>query len=278
LHPFSCLSRLDDFFLTQINPIFLRRANIPYLRQRLLPLTFTDYLFITTMINGLSKSVALYLAPLLSLTSLVLSLLVFIAPTITLNTQVALLTVAPKTSEDTQGTVDGPRVWLGVLGSCARSDNAADVVCTPPLVTPQYDLSTLSGMAARILTAPGAATPAVLAIAMVFSMIFFFLFTLTSLRHKLGGFGAKLDKPGIQRATAWIGIFGFLTGLSCFLVLRLWFAKAIEDFNVAAIMNNDNMRAASSNGFIMAWVAYSFYTVPLVCALSKLHVTATASK
>jgi hypothetical protein len=64
------------------------------------------------MITGLSKAVALYLAPLLALTSTVLSLLVFLAPSITLHTQVALLTVQSNAK-------DGATVWMGVIGELA---------------------------------------------------------------------------------------------------------------------------------------------------------------
>jgi hypothetical protein len=62
------------------------------------------------MITGLSKAVALYLAPLLALTSTILSILVFLAPSITLHTQVALLNVQHT------GSGDGPALWLGVIG------------------------------------------------------------------------------------------------------------------------------------------------------------------
>jgi hypothetical protein len=68
------------------------------------------------------------------------------------------------------------------------------------------------------------------------------------------------------------------TGLSGYLILRLWFSKAVEDFNATAAADKDGFSASIGNGFIMIWVAYAFYAVPLVCALSKLHVTATASK
>jgi hypothetical protein len=97
----------------------------------------------TNMINGFSKAIALYLAPLLSLTSLILTVLAFIAPTITLSTQVALLIVGPKTSEEMQGEVDGPRVWMGVIGSCSRSNNDAKVFCTASEFTPHYGMCLL---------------------------------------------------------------------------------------------------------------------------------------
>jgi hypothetical protein len=61
------------------------------------------------MITGLSKAVALYLAPLLSLVATILSVLVFLAPSISLHTQVSLISVGPISG-------DGPSVWLGAIG------------------------------------------------------------------------------------------------------------------------------------------------------------------
>jgi hypothetical protein len=69
-----------------------------------------------------------------------------------------------------------------------------------------------------------------------------------------------------------------IAGLSTYLVLRLWFEKSVQDFDVTAAADKDNITASTGNGFIMIWVAYAFYAVPLMCALAKLHVTATANK
>lgn len=71
------------------------------------------------MISGLSKAITLYLAPLLALTAIILSLLAYLAPTLLLHDQVALITVVPSTALVQLGTsqsVDGPSVFLGVLG------------------------------------------------------------------------------------------------------------------------------------------------------------------
>ena len=71
------------------------------------------------MIAGLSKAVTLYLAPLLGLTALILSLLAFLAPTLMLNDQVALLMILPSTALSQPGPskgIDGPSVFMGVLG------------------------------------------------------------------------------------------------------------------------------------------------------------------
>ena len=78
----------------------------------------------------------------------------------------------------------------------------------------------------------------------------------------------------------------------------MWFGKAVEDFNAAISeggKNSPQLVAATSNGFVseysllpsqlntksncifvVVYVAYAFYAVPLVCSLAKLHVMATA--
>ena len=110
------------------------------------------------MIAGLSKAVTLYLAPILALTATILALFAYLAPSLLLHDQVALLTVTPSTALLQTGSsqsVDGPSVFLGVLGtslnfpasswldkihpgSCSRSKNSAPVNCTAPTLSPQY--------------------------------------------------------------------------------------------------------------------------------------------
>lgn len=71
------------------------------------------------MIEGLSKAITLYLAPLLALTAVLLSLFSFLAPVVMLQDRVALLKVTPSTALIEAGpdkTVDGPSLFLGVLG------------------------------------------------------------------------------------------------------------------------------------------------------------------
>lgn len=76
---------------------------------------------------------------------------------------------------------------------------------------------------------------------------------MVSFRHKMGGkLSAKLDSPTVQRFTAWIGVFGFMIGLSAFLIVRMWFEKAIDDFNKSIVAQGDNgpeLIAAAGNGF-----------------------------
>jgi hypothetical protein len=72
------------------------------------------------MIAGLSKAVTLYLAPLLALTAILLSLFALLAPTLLLHDRVALLTVVPSTALIQTGSstgVDGPSVFMGLLGA-----------------------------------------------------------------------------------------------------------------------------------------------------------------
>ena len=66
-------------------------------------------------------------------------------------------------------------------------------------------------------------------------------------------------------------------GISSFLIIRLWFGKAVDDFNQSIQLEGDNgahLIAGLSNGFTMVWVGYVFHAIPLVCALAKIHITA----
>lgn len=73
-----------------------------------------------TMIANLSKAAILYFAPVLSLTSLILVLFAYIAPTIILQSRVALLVVSPSlqlTNSSSSQAIDGPTLFLGALGN-----------------------------------------------------------------------------------------------------------------------------------------------------------------
>jgi len=223
------------------------------------------------MISGLAKAITLYLTPLLALTAIFLSVFAFLSPVVMLHTQVALLVVAPKEGQD------GPNLFMGFLGSCARKSTSSPTDCTLPSISPVYDLSVLPDKAPKmVLSSPTASTPAFIAVALAFSVAFFVLFTLISFRHKLGEkISAALNKPLIQRLSAWIGFLGFLIGLTAFLIVRMWFGKAVEDFNGAAALQGLQLVASTSNAFTMAWVAYAFYAVPVIISLSKLNVQAS---
>ncbi|KAL1737162.1 hypothetical protein EV714DRAFT_265974 [Schizophyllum commune] len=231
------------------------------------------------MIAGLSKAITLYLAPVLMLTSILLSLFAYLAPVLMLQTRVSLMSVVPSTKlTDGDGSdVDGPSVFMGALGSCSRSNNDAAVNCTIPVFEPRYDVSVLPNNAPTVLlSAPAATTPVFIGLSVAFSIVFFFTFTLISFQHKMGKAGGMFAKPLIQRLSAWIGFFGFMMGITAFVVVRMWFGKTISDFNTI-IRNMDGndapeLKAVEGNGFTMVWVAYAFYAVPLILSLSKLNV------
>ncbi|KII94332.1 hypothetical protein PLICRDRAFT_78471, partial [Plicaturopsis crispa FD-325 SS-3] len=216
------------------------------------------------------------------LTALLLSVFAFVSPVVMLHSQVALLVVTPSvslTQPSSSKGVDGPSLFLGMLGSCSRHNNDGDVSCTLPTISPVYDTSVLPSNAPNLLlSAPAASTPAFVGVALAFSVMFFFTFTLISFRHKMGAkLSAALDKPMIQRFSAWIGVFGFLIGLTSFLIVRMWFGKAVDDFN-SSIQSQGNgapeLIASTSNGFTMVWVAYAFHAIPVIASLAKLNVAA----
>jgi len=234
------------------------------------------------MIAGLSKATTLYLAPVLTLTAILLSLFAYLAPVLMLQDKVALLTVTPSTAlvQNASHSVDGPSVFLGVLGSCSRLKNNAPINCTIATLNPIYDVSALPSSAPRLLlSAPTQATPVFLGIGLACSIIFFITFTLISFRHKMGDkMTTMLDNPIVQRLSAWIGFFGFMIGITSFLILRMWMGKASDDFNDSIALQGSGgpqIIANVGNAFTMVWVAYAFYAVPLIISLSKLNVKAT---
>lgn len=74
------------------------------------------------MLNQLSNAVALYLAPVLSLTAVLLALFSYLSPAVMLQTRVALLVVKPSLlllPNPSKDQTDGPSVFLGALGTPA---------------------------------------------------------------------------------------------------------------------------------------------------------------
>lgn len=235
------------------------------------------------MLAAISKGVILYLSPLLCLTSLLLTLFTFLAPVIMLQSQVSLMAVIPSNAltSGEDSAIDGPTVLMGILGACSRPKNDADLSCAIPSITPTYDLSTLPSDAPQhLLSSPTSGTPAFIAVALGFQFFFFITFTLISFRSKLGAkMDASLDKPMIQRISAWIGFLGFIIGLTAFLVVRMWFGKAAQDFNssIAFSVSHDDgapdLKVELGNGWIMIWVAFAFYAAPLIVSMSKMNAT-----
>jgi len=226
------------------------------------------------MIANFSKLVALYVAPILGLTSFILSLLAYLAPSLILAGGVSLASIVPANTASSS-TPNGPSVFVGLLGSCARSSNEASLVCTTPSFNQDYDLSVLPKEAPAFLASPITATPVFELLALIFSSTFLIVFTLMCFREKLGGrISDYLGRPAVSRFAAWTGVLGFMIGITSYFVIRMWFGRAIDDFNQDLSLLGKaapELQASVGNGFTMIWVAYAFGAVPLICALMKLH-------
>lgn len=231
------------------------------------------------MIDTITKLVPLYLAPVLALTSTLLTLFAYLAPAAMLSSQVALMIISPGRSVplpgDSKDNVDGPTIRMGAVGSCAQSSNAGQIHCTTPSTSPTYNLTVLPGNTPTFLQAPAATTPAWIAVSLVFWTLFLIIFSMSAIRERLGPkLSAVLGKPMVARAAAWVGLLGFMIGLTSFLIIRMWFGKAVDDFDIQIAQmgaSGPDISASLSNGFTMLWVAYAFGSVPLMCVLMKLH-------
>ncbi|OAX42356.1 hypothetical protein K503DRAFT_847821 [Rhizopogon vinicolor AM-OR11-026] len=234
------------------------------------------------MLADLSKGTILYFTPVLMLTALLLSLFAYLAPTVMLHSQVALLTVTPSsalTQPGSSNAVDGPSIFLGPLGSCSRTNNEAGLICAPSSISPVYNTSIFtSDTPSSVISSPPEGAPAFMAISLALSVIFFIMYTAISFRHLMGKAGAVWEKPSVQRFSAWIGIFAFLLGLASSLIIFMWFGKAADDFNQSIQgqgSNGPQLIANTGNAFTMIWVAYAFFAIPVVVSLAKFHVLAT---
>jgi len=254
-----------------------------------------------------SKVIVLYVAPWMTLTAILLFLFAYLAPVVLFQTRVAMLAV-------TSASGDGPSVFLGPFGSCSRATNHARVKCTSLSANPVYDLSGLLAGPHFLLPAPPL-PPGFLGFALAYSFIFFIFFTLMSFRHKMGEkvaatldkpipetespvnrrqrifvwvgvsghkmgekVAAMLDSPIAQRIFVWDGVSGFLFGFTTFLISRIWFGKAADDFNQSIAIGGSagpQLTATVGNAFIMVWVAYGIFGVLLVLSMMKLNVKAS---
>lgn len=216
------------------------------------------------------------------LTAVFLILFAYLSPAVMLHSQVALLSISPSTALTQPGSsqsIDGPSMLLGPLGSCTRTSSSVGFTCSSPSLSPTYNTSVFPDDApSAVVSAPPVASAAFIAVALVLTVIFFVTYTAISFRHLMGNTGAVWDKPLVQRASAWVGIISFLLGLTSFLVVFMWFGKAAEDFNLSIRgqgMNGPQLFASTGNAFIMVWVGYAFFAIPVIVSLAKMHVLST---
>lgn len=271
------------------------------------------------MIAGISKLITLHLAPLLSIVSIILLYIAYFAPVTSLHTEVSLASITPAItlvalnarshSEEDLRTlfnghlvprasiaeralaarasrpVDGPSVFMGLLGSCARTSNSAPTHCTGESITPVYDLSVLPDNHPRFLSNPTATGPQFLLASTIFLTLFLILHLLFSLPERLPTTPAGIVKLASHsqaiRLSAWLGVLGLTMGLCTVIVLRIWIGKAVEDFNQDIIdmgKGAPQLVASVQNGFTMMWIAYSFAAPSIVCALFQVQFAAAAGK
>lgn len=237
------------------------------------------------MIANLSKAIILYLAPLLALTSFLLNLFVFLAPTILFHDSVSLARVTPALLDLATNTshkdsaLDGPTVLVGMLGSCARASSKEVLFCSPPSFAATYNTSVLPSAIPNFLTAPVSATPVIAVLALLLFAVFLPFFTLSALREKLPGrLSALFSKPAVGSFVAWAGVLNWLVLMAVYLVMRMWLGRAVADINAQVVnlgKEAPQLHAEVANGFTMIWVAQAFAAVPVICSLMKLHMSNT---
>ncbi|KAF9257206.1 hypothetical protein L218DRAFT_810236, partial [Marasmius fiardii PR-910] len=203
-----------------------------------------------------------YLAPTLALTGTLLALFAYLAPVVLFPGSLSLLAITPSGG-------NGPSIFIGALGSCARAKSGAPLACTGASFSPKYDLTGFPNNAPlTVLSRPPPVAPGFISVSLGVSFVFFITFTLLSFRHKLGPDMAKtVNKPSFNRFNAWVGSLGWFIGLASFLAIRLWFGKAAQDFN--ASKNSGQLVARDRNGFVLVWFAYAFLGVPVLLSLLK---------
>jgi len=136
------------------------------------------------------------------------------------------------------------------------------------------DVSRLPANAPTVLiNTPPSATPVFVGIGIVSSSIFLALFTLMSFRNSMA-------KPNLHRFTTCIGFFGFMISqfsspsdvirrvltlyflaMTAYLILRMWFGKAVQDFNSSVIQQGaqgPNVIASIGNGFTSTFFIHFF--------------------
>jgi len=265
------------------------------------------------MISNASIWIVRYLAPVLFLTSVFLSVFSFVGPVPQFHSSVSLVTVSPMnitagkglgsralfdlgvtggrrvpreasiaTVLSARSTVDGPTILFGPLGSCAKPSNNGKLVCTTASWHAAYDLSVLPDNAPKSALSPSIpiTSSVFYLVALILSLLFFCLSIIGSLADIL----PSAPKPIVQlnnhavatKIIASFGMLGFIIGLLSSIVWRVTFGMDVSEFNsrIATANGNPALVASLSNGFTMMWVAYAFQGPLLICALFKLHMLA----
>lgn len=256
------------------------------------------------MLANISKLLTVQLSPLLALVSTFLILFTFLGPVPIASESVALVTIVPGNAQPQLNTrslpenfirrrkvpraaalaiveraeskaISGPTLRFGFLGSCIKSA-PGDEGCTPPSLSPVYDTSALPKSTPFVQSPPQTSSDWML-LSLIFLNVFLLLGTLPTVPFMPKAVTNILNKPFAVRTVAWLGIIGWLAGITTTVVLRVSFGNSCDKFNSQAAMAGVKLVANVSNGFTMLWIAFALAVPALICSLFKLQLEAKSA-
>ncbi|KAJ7225480.1 hypothetical protein GGX14DRAFT_639101 [Mycena pura] len=205
-------------------------------------------------------------------------LLTYVAPVLHYHTHVALVNVTPSTvlarnvNYNPSAQVDGPSVFLGLLGSCYRAANHAPVECTTrSALNPFYDVHVLPTFGHLLV--PIQAVAVVTAVGITALGLFTIFLTAMSTRSYLG-MADMLDATWFHHLTTWMGFMGFILAATSWLITRLWLGKAVTDFNLTIEDLGSaapQLMASIGQASTLFWVVFALYLGPVWYALAHLN-------
>jgi len=114
-------------------------------------------------------------------------------------------------------------------------------------------------------------TPLIIAVSLCCASACFLLYILRIFRYTMGK-GQTFGSRGMQKWIVFLGVIGFITGLSTFIALRISLGTSVQRFNDAIQdprYTGPHFVGHVANGFTMLWVAYGFYAVAVSITLYK---------
>ncbi|KAG9046962.1 hypothetical protein FS837_003298 [Tulasnella sp. UAMH 9824] len=227
------------------------------------------------MLANISKLLTVQLSPLLALVSTFLILFTFLGPVPIPSENVALVTIVPGNAQplNTRSlpenfirrrtvpraaalaiveraeskAISGPTLRFGLLGSCIKS--AAGVEgCTPSSLSPVYDTSALP-KSSPFVQSPPQTSPDWMLLSLIFLDLYILFGALATFPFMPKAVANILNKPMVVRTVTWLGIIGWLAGITTTIVLRVSFGNSVDRFNGQAAMAGVKLVANVSNGF-----------------------------
>jgi len=172
---------------------------------------------------------------------------------------------------------DGPSFFLGPLASCSKDSNDGVMNCTRQSIRPTYDTSSLPDDSLTVvLSPPSPAIAGIMATSLAITGLFFVLYTPVVVRQAYGMGPEACSGPGIQMACRWVGGIGFVSGLSSFIIMLMWFSKTVTDINnFISSQGSQGPRLAAELGHSWYFVigGYSAFLVPCAVAMMEMNKT-----